>query len=147
MELWSVVLGGVLTLAGTGLAELVRSREASKERRERRAELRREYNRDVLDQLQTAASSYQKALVAYRLEAEVAPPGADVPAAVDEQLRSARTSFQALLYRVDVKVTAALVAWEVQAVELSQGEGSSALESTRWEEAMKASGAAVRANL
>ena len=146
-DIWMVLLGGALTLAGTGLTELVRSREASKDRRERRGEMRREYNRDILDQLQTAASLYQKSLIAYGIAARELASGESVPAAIDETLRAARATFQALLYRVDPKVTAALTAWENAAVNLSQDEGGSALESSSWDNAMRVSGVAVRNNL
>lgn len=139
-----VLLGGALTLAGTGLVEVIRTRSASSQRKETRSAVKRDYTRVTMDRLQAAAGKYQATL---RLYERALTTASAVAPALEDQLAAHRAEFKTQVYRAPQPVTEAMLAWERAATEWSQQEGSRGTEATRWEEAMKRCGSAVKDHL
>lgn len=142
--LWSVALGGGLTLLGTSLVELLKSRSSSKQRREDRQNTAREVMRTAIHELQTAAANYQATLRRYERALQEEQP---ITPQLDDELGERRAAFQLLVYRVPASPRDAMLAWEQAAVNWSQQEASAAIETQRWEDAMRACGFAIRASL
>jgi hypothetical protein len=138
---WGVIVGGLLTIGGQVAAELLKSRVASKERQDRRDAIAREYRRQAAARLAEAAVAYQHALV----ENERSPASSP---AIEDQLRATRTAFQSALYRVDSQdCRGRFIAWEKAAVSWSNDEGPHINETSTWQKAVEAAGAAERDTL
>jgi len=136
-----VVAGGLLTVLGQTAAELLKSRVASRERRERRQQLAREHQRETIVLLFAALAGYRKALNRDRSLTIPTPQS-------EAELTSARVAYQAVVHRVsDQAARSAVQAWESEALLWFQrdDEGRAERESSTWDVAMKALGEANRA--
>lgn len=141
--LWAfvgVVVGGVLTIVGQGVAEWVKALVATHERRDRRAQLSREFQREAMVRLQESMATYRGSLSQYQ---RMSAPSEEIDAA----LAGSRVAFQLLLHRVaDADVRRAAGNWEAEALRWFQRDdaGTAQLEAGTWEAAMRISGEAIR---
>ena len=134
-----VLVGGLFTFAGTAWAEQRKAGAAREDRREKRDQLAREFQRETLVRLQEAMGTYRDALVAYEQE--------DRPSAHEDRAVSrARVGFQMLVHRVSAAPTrTAVLAWEAEALAWFQEDdgGTAAREAGAWDAAMRSTGAAI----
>jgi len=136
-----VVVGGVLTIGGQTIAELVKANVAARERTARRQQLAREHQRETLVALHGALAAYRAALNR--------DAGLTLPTPESEfELSEARVSYQAVIHRVsDRAARVAVQAWEREALSWFQRDdsGTAERESSTWDDAMLALGEANRA--
>ncbi|WP_324273558.1 hypothetical protein [Blastococcus brunescens] len=136
-----VIVGGLLTVGGQTIAELLKARAAGTERSERRAQLSREFQRSTLIELQVAMAAYRAALAE---DARQSLPGRDL----EELLAAARSRYQTLLHRVSSsEVRDAVQGWETQALLWFQRDdrASASDEAGAWLSAVRSAGEAIRA--
>lgn len=136
-----VVVGGLLTVLGQTVAELLKARVASRERRERRQQLAREHQRETIVALHAALAAYRGALTKDRSLTIPTPQS-------ESELTSARVAYQAVVHRVaDEGARNAVQAWEREALLWFQrdDQGRAERESSSWDAAMLALGEANRA--
>ena len=135
-----VVVGGLLTVFGQSVAELIKARVAARDLGERRAQVARELQRDTVTRLQETMASYRRELSRYDVQG-------DPSAQADEQLSGARVAYQMLLHRVaDESARDAVRAWETAALYWFQHDerGSASSEAEAWASAMRLTGETIR---
>jgi hypothetical protein len=136
-----VVAGGLLTIMGQAVAEVIKAHVAMRDIRERRAQVARELQRETLTRLLDAVADYRRALSRYDFRR--------FPSQDDEgQLASARVAYQMMLHRVSsASARDAVRSWETAALYWFQGDerGTANDEAEAWATAMRLTGEAIRA--
>lgn len=136
-----VVVGGLLTVTGQAVAETIKARVASRELRERRAQVAREIQRETLTRLQEAMAEYRRVLSRYDFRGTPSHEEED-------RLSDARVGYQMLLHRAASPTARdAVRSWETSALFWFQGDerGSANDEAEAWATAMRLTGEAIRA--
>lgn len=136
-----VVVGGVLTLAGQTIAELVKAGVAKRDRQDRRDQMSREFQRETLTHLQEAMAGYRQVLSRYDFDRQP-------PLEAENQVAAARAAYQMLLHRVSSSAARdAVRSWETAALYWFQRDdrGSASDEAEAWATAMRLTGEAIRA--
>lgn len=139
--LWGVIIGGLLTIAGQGAAEMIRARVAAQGRDEFRDRVRRKFHLEALEDLETAAIRLHDVLVEYQ---SVDLPDEDLEA----KLREATSLFDAAVPRVEAAdVRQKMQVWRNTAVRWVNDDDTAAHEQRAWADALDACGQRMRTEL
>jgi hypothetical protein len=139
--LWGVVLGGLLTIAGQTVAELLKARAQEQEREAGRQADARSFHREALELATAAATELKAVLVEYE------GVGAPTPQ-LELRFRQSTSEFERLVPRVtSARVRGLLNTWKEAATSWSNGDATQETEGRAWKAAVDACGEAVRSYL
>ena len=139
--LWGVIIGGLLTIGGQTVAELLKARAQRQGREAERENFRREFHREALE----LATESAKELLAVLVEYEAAGVPSDP---LELRFRQATSEFERLVPRISSdQVRSLLAAWQKAAVAWANSEGLQKTENDAWKAAVEACGKAVRSYL
>lgn len=139
--LWGVIIGGLLTIGGQTVAELLKAQAQSKARNAERETARRDFHREALELATESAVGLQAVLVEYEAAGVI-------PDELELRLRQAISEFERLVPRVaSDRVRSLLSKWEDVAVKWANSEALQTEESAAWKAAVEACGTATRSYL